>query len=149
MLAVLADSPSLARRDLEQARAFAHSIGMPLHIVNTDELERPSIARNDANRCFHCKDELFAVHASLGATLGYTAIAYGMNVDDTRDFAPASAQPKSTPFLPPLPTPASPSSRSARSPKPPAIRSGIAPPRPACPRALSTAAPSPAKFSAG
>ena len=88
MLAVLADSPSLARRDMEQACAFARSLDMPLQVVATEELERPEYRRNDANRCFHCKDELFAVMESLGAKLGYTAIAYGMNADDTRDFRP-------------------------------------------------------------
>jgi uncharacterized protein len=88
MLAVLADSPSLARRDLEQARAFARSLKMPLREVATGELERPAYARNEADRCFHCKDELFAVMESLGAELGFTRIAYGMNADDTRDFRP-------------------------------------------------------------
>lgn len=88
MLAVLADSPSLARRDMEQACAFAQSLQMPLQVVATDELERPEYQRNDANRCFHCKDELFAVMESLGAKLGFSAIAYGMNADDTRDFRP-------------------------------------------------------------
>lgn len=102
MLAVLADSPSLARRDLDQARAFAESIGMPLHIVNTDELDRPEYARNDANRCFHCKDELFVSMRALGATLGYTAIAYGMNVDDTRDFRPGQRAAKDHAVLAPL-----------------------------------------------
>jgi uncharacterized protein len=67
MLAVLADSPSLARRDMEQACAFAKSIEMPLRVVVTEELERPEYQRNDANRCFHCKDELFRVMESLGA----------------------------------------------------------------------------------
>jgi uncharacterized protein len=102
MLAVLADSPSLARRDMEQARDFALSIGMPLHIVNTDELDRPEYARNDADRCFHCKDELFVSMRSLGSTLGYTAIAYGMNVDDTRDFRPGQRAAKDHAVLAPL-----------------------------------------------
>jgi uncharacterized protein len=88
MLAVLADSPSLARRDMEQACAFASDLNMPLHVVATDELERPEYARNDANRCFHCKDELFAVMEALGSKLGFSRIAYGMNADDTRDFRP-------------------------------------------------------------
>jgi pyridinium-3,5-biscarboxylic acid mononucleotide sulfurtransferase len=88
MLAVLADSASLARRDLEQATAFAQSIGMPLRIVATEELDNPDYARNDANRCFHCKDELFTVMEGLRAQLGFTHIAYGMNTDDTRDFRP-------------------------------------------------------------
>jgi uncharacterized protein len=88
MLAVLADSPSLARRDMEQACAFAGALQMPLRVVKTEELERPEYQRNDANRCFHCKDELFAVMESLAADLGFSFIAYGMNADDTRDFRP-------------------------------------------------------------
>ena len=88
MLAVLADSASLARRDLEQACAFAQSLGMPLEVVETQELDKPEYARNDANRCFHCKDELFATMKALGGKLGFAAIAYGMNADDTKDYRP-------------------------------------------------------------
>ena len=88
MLAVLADSASLARRDLEQAEAFAHSIVMPLRVIATGELDSPEYARNDANRCFHCKDELFTTMEALRAQLGFEHIAYGMNADDTRDFRP-------------------------------------------------------------
>jgi uncharacterized protein len=88
MLAVLADSPSLARRDLEQAVAFAGSIGMPLQIISTGELENPDYARNDSNRCFHCKDELFTVMEGLREKLGFTWIAYGMNLDDKADYRP-------------------------------------------------------------
>ncbi len=102
MLAVLADSPSLARRDLEQACEFARSLQMPLRVVATDELERPEYQRNDANRCFHCKDELFAVMASLGAKLGFSAIAYGMNADDTRDFRPGQRAAEQHAVLAPL-----------------------------------------------
>jgi len=88
MLAVLADSASLARRDLEQACAFAQSLGMPLQVVETQELDKPEYARNDANRCFHCKDELFATMKALGSKLGFASIAYGMNADDTKDYRP-------------------------------------------------------------
>jgi uncharacterized protein len=102
MLAVLADSPSLARRDLEQAVAFAHSLGMPLRIVNTDELDRPEYARNDANRCFHCKDELFRTMQSLAAQLGHSQIAYGMNADDTRDYRPGQRAAEQHAVLAPL-----------------------------------------------
>jgi uncharacterized protein len=102
MLAVLADSPSLARRDLEQARDFANALKMPLHVVATDELERPEYARNDANRCFHCKDELFAVMEALGGKLGFTRIAYGMNADDTRDFRPGQRAAEEHAVLAPL-----------------------------------------------
>ena len=102
MLAVLADSPSLARRDLEQARDFANALKMPLHVVATEELERPEYTRNDANRCFHCKDELFAVMEALGGKLGYTRIAYGMNADDTRDFRPGQRAAEQHAVLAPL-----------------------------------------------
>ena len=88
MLAVLADSPSLARRDMDEACAFARSLGMPLEVVRTEELERPEYTRNDASRCFHCKDELFAAMRVLAGKRGFSHIAYGMNADDTRDFRP-------------------------------------------------------------
>ena len=48
----------------------------------------PSIKRNDANRCFHCKDTLFDAMKALGAKLGFERIAYGMNADDTKDYRP-------------------------------------------------------------
>jgi pyridinium-3,5-biscarboxylic acid mononucleotide sulfurtransferase len=102
MLAVLADSPSLARRDMEQAVAFAQSLGMPLEVIATEELDRPEYARNDANRCFHCKDELFAVMEKLRAQLGFAHIAYGMNADDTRDYRPGQRAAEQHAVLAPL-----------------------------------------------
>jgi uncharacterized protein len=102
MLAVLADSPSLARRDMEQAGAFAKSIQMPLRVIRTEELDKPEYQRNDANRCFHCKTELFEGMKALGAELGYTHIAYGMNADDTRDFRPGQRAAQEHEVLAPL-----------------------------------------------
>ena len=102
MLAVLADSASLARRDMEQAIAFAGMIGMPLKVVQTEELDRPEYARNDSNRCFHCKDELFATMKTLGESLGFMRIAYGMNADDTRDYRPGQRAAEQHEVLAPL-----------------------------------------------
>ena len=102
MLAVLADSASLARRDMEQACAFARSLDMLLNVVATEELDRPEYARNDANRCFHCKDELFAVMEELGAKLGFANIAYGMNADDRRDYRPGQRAAEQHKVLAPL-----------------------------------------------
>jgi uncharacterized protein len=102
MLAVLADSPSLARRDMEQARAFAESIDMPLRVILTEELDKPEYQRNDASRCFHCKTELFEGMKALGAELGHTHIAYGMNADDTRDFRPGQRAAQEHDVLAPL-----------------------------------------------
>jgi uncharacterized protein len=102
MLAVIADSPSLARRDFEQACVFAREQQMPLHVVETGELERPEYQRNDANRCFHCKDTLFAAMESLGPKMGFERIAYGMNADDTSDFRPGQRAAEEHAVLAPL-----------------------------------------------
>ena len=102
MLAVLADSPSLARRDMEQARAFADAQGIPLRVIQTEELEKPEYQRNDANRCFHCKTELFEGMKKLGAELGFAQIAYGMNADDRRDYRPGQRAAEEHEVLAPL-----------------------------------------------
>lgn len=102
MLAVLADSPSLARRDMEQACAFAGAQGMPLRVIETSELDKPEYQRNDANRCFHCKTELFEGMKALGGKLGFRNIAYGMNSDDTRDFRPGQRAAQENDVLAPL-----------------------------------------------
>ena len=102
MLAVLADSPSLARRDMEQAIAFAQGVGMPVKVIQTDELDKPEYQRNDANRCFHCKTELFEGMQALGGKLGYTSIAYGMNADDKRDYRPGQRAAQEHEVLAPL-----------------------------------------------
>ena len=91
MLAVIADSPSLARAHLADAIAFARELSIPLEIVSTSEIERAEYARNDASRCFHCKDELFAVMEEFRRARGFHSIAYGVNVDDQGDFRPGQA----------------------------------------------------------
>jgi pyridinium-3,5-biscarboxylic acid mononucleotide sulfurtransferase len=88
MLAVIADSPSLARTHLSDALAFANEQGIPLEVISTSELDRPEYVRNDGQRCFQCKDELFAVMETLRAARGFDAIAYGVNLDDQGDFRP-------------------------------------------------------------
>jgi len=88
MLAIIADSPSLARRQLADAVAFAAEHSIPLHILPTAEMERPEYVRNSGDRCFHCKDELFQRMEAYRAQHGFRHIAYGMNVDDQGDFRP-------------------------------------------------------------
>ena len=88
MLAVIADSPSLARTQLADAIAFAREQGIPLQIIPTNELERAEYARNDASRCYFCKDELFTIMEDLRRSLGFDSIAYGVNADDQTDFRP-------------------------------------------------------------
>jgi uncharacterized protein len=88
MLAVLADSPSLARSQMQDAVAFAEEQGIPLAIIQTDEMDRDEYRKNDASRCFHCKDELFTVMEGFRAQRGFDTIAYGVNADDQGDYRP-------------------------------------------------------------
>ena len=87
-LAVTADSASIPESHKRDAVAFAAEYGIRHRMVKTGEFENPEYTRNDANRCFHCKDELFKRMNEIGAELGVGTIAYGVNVDDTGDFRP-------------------------------------------------------------
>jgi uncharacterized protein len=88
MMAVLADSPSLARFQMRDAVAFAEEQGIPLQIIETTELERAEYLRNDGARCFHCKDELFTRMQEYRQSGGFDVLAYGVNVDDQGDYRP-------------------------------------------------------------
>ena len=88
MLAIIADSPSLARTQLSDAIAFAREQAIPLEVVATSELDRPEYIRNDSQRCFFCKDELFTLMEELRQARCFDAIAYGVNLNDQDDFRP-------------------------------------------------------------
>ena len=102
MLAVIADSASLARTHLEDALAFAREHKIPVEVVETEELENPAYVRNDAMRCFHCKDELFTVLERYREARGFDAIAYGVNADDEGDFRPGQQAARQHQVLAPL-----------------------------------------------
>jgi pyridinium-3,5-biscarboxylic acid mononucleotide sulfurtransferase len=102
MRAVIADSASLARTHLEDALAFAREQQIPVEVVETRELENPAYARNDAMRCFHCKDELFTVLDQFRAARGFAAVAYGVNADDEDDFRPGQQAAREHHVLAPL-----------------------------------------------
>ncbi len=88
MLAVIADSPSLPRAELAAALAFTAEHGIPTEVLQTAELDNPDYQRNDAQRCFHCKDELFTQMEAARSRLGFAHLAYGMNLDDRGEFRP-------------------------------------------------------------
>ena len=102
MRAVIADSASLARTHLEDALAFAREHKIPVKVVETQELENPAYVRNDAQRCFHCKDELFTVLERYREAAGFDAIAYGVNADDEGDFRPGQQAARQHHVLAPL-----------------------------------------------
>jgi len=87
-LSVTALSPSFSAYDREQAEAFVRHAGIRHEFVETREVENPLYIANNADRCYHCKDELFTEMERLLAGRGFAALAYGINADDTRDFRP-------------------------------------------------------------
>jgi uncharacterized protein len=89
-LAVLADSPSLPRRELEEAVAIAAQFAIPLRIVQTREFDNPLYTANPNNRCYFCKHELFAVLAPLARQQNFAVIAYGENASDAGDYRPGA-----------------------------------------------------------
>ncbi len=102
MLAVIADSASLPRKELAAALEFTAQQGIPTHILRTEELENPAYVKNDAQRCFHCKDELFTQMEAARSELGFAYLAYGMNLDDRGEFRPGQQAAKLHGALDPL-----------------------------------------------
>ena len=90
MLAVIADSPSLPRRELDEAKAVAAEFGFPLEIVGTGEFENPDYHNNPVNRCYFCKHELFSHMESIAVQRSFRVLAYGENVSDAGDWRPGS-----------------------------------------------------------
>jgi uncharacterized protein len=91
MLAVIAISPSLPKRDEAEAVAFLDDHGIPFVRVTTNEIENDSYRRNTPERCYHCKGELFSKLQELAASRGFGYVAYGSNVDDGEDYRPGHA----------------------------------------------------------
>ena len=89
-LAVLADSPSLPRRELDEAAVIAANFSIPLRIVQTREFENPEYVANPNNRCYFCKHELFTHLAPLARQENFAVIAYGENASDIGDVRPGA-----------------------------------------------------------
>jgi len=87
-LAVTALSPSYPRAHRDMALRVASEFGIPHRTVDTSEMANPAYRANRPDRCYHCKTELFDVLGGLREQLGFDAVAYGVNTDDTGDFRP-------------------------------------------------------------
>src|SRR5580700_5686254 len=86
--AITALSPSFSQHDRDHAADFVRTVGLQHEFIETLEFENPAYVANNADRCYHCKDELFDRMELLAQERGFRAIAYGINADDTRDFRP-------------------------------------------------------------
>ena len=89
-LAVIADSPSLPRRELADALQIGARFGFPVRVVRTAEFDNPSYLANPANRCYFCKHELFEELVPLAKAENFAVICYGENASDLGDFRPGA-----------------------------------------------------------
>ncbi len=87
-LAVTADSASIPASHKKDAEDFVHQFGIAHEYIETREFENPDYIKNDANRCFHCKDELFTRLEDVSRTRNIPNIIYGVNKDDLGDYRP-------------------------------------------------------------
>ncbi len=90
-LAMTADSASLPESHKRDAEAFVKRFDIAHEYIHTHEFENVDYLRNDADRCFHCKDELFTRMAEVGRERGFEQILYGVNRDDRGDYRPGQA----------------------------------------------------------
>ncbi|MGA2115341.1 MAG: ATP-dependent sacrificial sulfur transferase LarE [Bryobacteraceae bacterium] len=90
-LAMTADSASLPESHKRDAEAFVKRFDIAHEYIHTREFENPDYLRNDGNRCFHCKDELFTRMTEVGRERGFEHILYGVNQDDLGDYRPGQA----------------------------------------------------------
>jgi uncharacterized protein len=89
-LAAIADSPSLPRRELEEALEVARDFGFPVRVVRTNEFANTDYLQNPVNRCYFCKHELFTELQPLARAEGFAVIAYGENASDVGDHRPGT-----------------------------------------------------------
>lgn len=101
-VAITADSPSIPGSHKRDAEAFARECGFRHQYIATYEFENPDYVKNDKDRCFHCKDELFQRLEVYAAQSGYRHIVYGVNRDDLGDYRPGQRAAKLHDVLAPL-----------------------------------------------
>jgi uncharacterized protein len=89
-LAVIADSASLPRRELEEALEIAERFQIPVRVVRTQEFQNPNYTANPTNRCYFCKHELFTELEPIARDEKFAVIAYGENASDVGDFRPGA-----------------------------------------------------------
>ena len=87
-LAAIADSPSLPRRELQEALELGQRFSFPVRVIKTQEFANQNYTANPANRCYFCKHELFEELTPLAKLENFAVIAYGENASDVGDFRP-------------------------------------------------------------
>ena len=94
VLSVIADSPSLPRRELSEALVIAEQFGFPVRVIETQEMADRNYTSNPSNRCYFCKSELFDELTKIAKTEGWQTIVYGENASDVGDYRPGAVAAK-------------------------------------------------------
>jgi pyridinium-3,5-biscarboxylic acid mononucleotide sulfurtransferase len=89
-MAAIADSPSLPRRELQEALGIAAQIGIPVRVLRTAEFDNPSYVANPVDRCYFCKHDMLEEFTPLARAEGLAVIVYGENASDVGDFRPGA-----------------------------------------------------------
>jgi len=87
-LAITGVSPSIPQSEVAEAKALARQIGIAHELIDTSEMDDPDYVKNNRDRCFHCKDELYGRLAAAARERGFASVLDGCNLDDTGDFRP-------------------------------------------------------------
>ncbi len=87
-LAITGVSPSVPRTEVAEARELARGIGIDHECIDTSEMDDPDYVKNNPDRCYHCKDELYGRLRTIARERGFAAVLDGCNLDDTGDFRP-------------------------------------------------------------
>jgi uncharacterized protein len=101
-IAATAVSPSLAKADLEEARALATAIGIEHRLIESAETENPEYQKNGPDRCYFCKDTAYDLFTALAKAEGFSAVLDGTNADDTGDHRPGRRAAREHGVLSPL-----------------------------------------------
>jgi pyridinium-3,5-biscarboxylic acid mononucleotide sulfurtransferase len=101
-LCVTALSPSYSAHDRAMVDECVSKLGLHHEFIETHEMDNPDYRANEADRCYFCKDELFSALDNLAHALGFAAVAYGVNADDTLDFRPGHRAAREHQVLAPL-----------------------------------------------
>jgi pyridinium-3,5-biscarboxylic acid mononucleotide sulfurtransferase len=87
-LAITGVSPSIPASEVDEAKALARQIGIRHELIDTREMDDPDYVKNNPDRCFHCKDELYGRLTAIAIERGFASVLDGCNLDDTGDFRP-------------------------------------------------------------
>ncbi|MBV4437140.1 ATP-dependent sacrificial sulfur transferase LarE [Clostridium tyrobutyricum] len=102
VIAITATSSTYPKRELDEARKYAKSMGVKHIIIESEELDIEGYAKNPVNRCYYCKKELFSKLRNIAKENDINYVLDGSNLDDTGDYRPGMEAAKELGIVSPL-----------------------------------------------